>query len=55
MTMALIIDDGLPDRGHRKNIFDAQARLIGVACSNRVAGQILCVTTFAAGYMERAR
>jgi Cysteine-rich secretory protein family len=55
MTMALIIDDGLPDRGHRKNIFDAQARVVGVACSNRVAGQILCVTTFAAGYTEGAR
>jgi uncharacterized protein YkwD len=55
MTMALIIDDGLPDRGHRKNMFDAQANLIGVACSDRVAGQLLCVTTFAAGYTESAR
>jgi hypothetical protein len=55
MTMALIIDDGLPGRGHRKNIFDAQARVLGVACSNRVAGQILCVTTFAAGYTEGAQ
>jgi uncharacterized protein YkwD len=55
MTMALIIDDGLPDRGHRKNMFDAQARLLGVACSNRVAGQTLCVTTFATEYTESAR
>ena len=55
MTMALIIDDGLPDRSHRKNMFDAQAGLIGVACSNRVAGQLLCVTTFAVGYTESAR
>ena len=55
MIMALIIDDGLPDRSHRKNIFDAQAGLMGVACSNRVAGQLLCVTTFAAGYTESAR
>ncbi len=55
MTMALIIDDGVPSRGHRQNIFDAQARVLGVACSNRVAGQILCVTTFAAGYTEGAQ
>ena len=55
MTMALIIDDGLPERGHRKNMFDAQARLVGVACSDRVAGQLLCVTTFAAVYTESAR
>ena len=53
--MALIIDDGLPDRGHRKNMFDAQARLLGVACSDRVAGQILGVMTFAAGYTESTR
>src|SRR5206468_10446606 len=50
MIMALIIDDGIPDRGHRQNMFEAQARLLGVACSNRVAGQILCVTTFATEY-----
>ena len=55
MTVALIIDDGLPERGHRKNIFDPQARVLGVACSNRVAERVLCVTTFAAGYTEGAR
>ena len=55
MTMALIIDDGLPDRGHRKNMFDAQARLLGVACSDRVAGQVLCVMTFTTEYTESAR
>jgi uncharacterized protein YkwD len=55
MTIALIIDDGLPDRGHRKNIFAAQARVLGVACSNHVAGRVLCVTTFAAGYTEGAK
>jgi uncharacterized protein YkwD len=53
--MALIIDDSLPNRGHRKNMCDAQAHLLGVACSDRVAGQILCVTTFATGHTERAR
>ena len=55
MIVALIIDDGLPDRGHRKNMFEAQARLLGVACSNRVVGQILCVTTFATEYTESVR
>ena len=55
MTVALIIDDGIPERGHRKNIFAPQTRVLGVACSNHVAGRVLCVTTFAAGYTEGAR
>ena len=52
MTVALIIDDGVPSRGHRKNIFDARARVLGVACGSHRAGQNLCVTTFAASYRE---
>jgi uncharacterized protein YkwD len=52
MTVALIIDDGVPSRGHRKNIFDARARVMGVACGSHRAGQNLCVTTFAASYKE---
>jgi len=52
MTAALIIDDGVPSRGHRKNIFDARARVMGVACGSHRAGKNLCVTTFAAGYRD---
>lgn len=52
MTVALIIDDGVPSRGHRKNIFDARARVIGVACGSHRTGQNLCVTTFATSYKE---
>ncbi len=52
MTVALIIDDGVPSRGHRNNMFDARARVMGVACGSHRAGQNLCVTTFAASYKE---
>ena len=52
MTVALIIDDGVPSRGHRKNIFDGRARVMGVACGSHRVGQTLCVTTFAASYRD---
>ena len=54
MTMALIIDDGLPERGHRKNIFNGQARMLGVGCGPDKA-KPLCVTTFAGSYDEGAQ
>lgn len=54
MIIALIIDDGLPDRGHRTNIFHGQARWLGVGCSPP-PGRLVCVTTFAGQYREGAR
>lgn len=52
MTVNLIIDDGVPDRGHRNNIFDPQARVMGLACGPHPATQIVCVMTFADDYSE---
>jgi hypothetical protein len=53
MLMTLIIDDGVPGRGHRHNLFDPQAHVVGVACGPHRTWQIVCVMTFAAGYLER--
>ena len=53
MLMSLIIDDGVPGRGHRTNLFDAQARVVGVACGPHKVWQIMCVMTFATSYVER--
>lgn len=43
-----LVDDGVPDRGHRKSLLDARFQLIGVDCGyHRVYG-IMCVIDLAA-------
>lgn len=45
----LIVDDGVPDRGHRGNIFNPQFRLVGVACGPHPEFEMVCVMDFAGG------
>jgi uncharacterized protein YkwD len=49
----LIIDDGVPDRGHRTNIFDPRVRLIGVACGPHARYRVMCVLDFASSVKPR--
>jgi uncharacterized protein YkwD len=48
-----IIDDGVPGRGHRDNLFSAKFRVAGVSCGKHVAFKSMCVVDFAASYQEK--
>jgi uncharacterized protein YkwD len=43
----LIIDSGVPTRGHRHNIFGGAYRLAGVACGPHRAYGAMCTIDFA--------
>jgi len=47
----LIVDDGVPDRGHRATIFDPHLSVAGVACGPHAAWGWMCVVDFAGAVM----
>lgn len=50
IVAALLIDDGIPSRGHRKNMLDAGFRFIGVAVGPHREYRHMCVMDFAGAY-----
>lgn len=51
-VMKLIIDDGVPGRGHRDNIFSKEFRVAGASISSHPIYQTMCVITYASGFTD---
>lgn len=47
IVMQLIIDDGVPDRGHRTTLFNPTYQLVGVACGPHPRWRTICVFNLA--------
>ena len=47
VILQLIVDDGVPDRGHRRILFNPVYELIGVACAPHPVWRQVCVLDFA--------
>jgi hypothetical protein len=52
IVISLIIDEGVPSRGHRRNIFGSGFRVAGVATGGHAKYGIMCVMDFAGGFAE---
>src|SRR3954469_157460 len=53
VVLALIIDDGLPARKHRQNIFNPNYNVAGAAFGPHSRFRTMCSMDFAGGYAER--
>ena len=55
LVIALIIDDGTPTRGHRRNIFDPNYKVAGVSIAETPGSRAAtCVVDYVGGFKEKS-
>jgi uncharacterized protein YkwD len=52
IVIQLIVDDGVPSRGHRTNIFQQKYKVVGISCGKHKTFRCMCVMDFAGGFKE---
>jgi uncharacterized protein YkwD len=50
IVVSLLVDDGVPSRGHRRNLLDRAFRLIGLSAGSHPLYRYMCVMDFAGAY-----
>lgn len=53
LVMQLIVDDGVPDRSHRNNLFNPRFKEAGVACGPHERFGTICVADFSGSEEEK--
>lgn len=52
VVIDLIVDDGVPSRGHRANIFQPRLRVMGGACGPHRQYRVMCTIDYAGGFVD---
>lgn len=52
VVLAMIVDDGVKSRSHRKNIFSPTFKVFGIACGTAKDSTAMCVAEFADDFSE---
>ncbi|WP_320052096.1 CAP domain-containing protein [uncultured Acetobacteroides sp.] len=53
IVVSLLVDDGVPSRGHRRSILNRTLKVVGVAIGSHPKYGTMCTLDFAGGYEEK--